>query len=51
MMMQIIKLSTGHTDFRAIIEETKNAELIEEKEKKNLLVTTRMMLLNLTISI
>ena len=33
-MIQIIKLSTGHTDFRAIIEETKNAELIEEKEKK-----------------
>ena len=24
----------GHTDFRAIIEETKTAELIEEKEKK-----------------
>ena len=45
------------------MEETKNAELVEEKEKKlcfknliihgveNLLVTTRMMLLNLTISI
>ena len=33
-MIQIIKLPMGHTDFRAIIEETKTAELIEEKEKK-----------------
>ena len=33
-MIQIIKLPTGHTDFRAIMEETKNAELVEEKEKK-----------------
>ena len=45
------------------MEETKNAELVEEKDKKlrsknliihgveNLLVTTGMMLLNLTISI
>ena len=52
-----------HIDFRAIMEETKNAELVKEKEKKfcsknliimmlnNLLVATRMMLLNLTISI
>ena len=50
-------------DFRAIFEETKNAELVEEKERKlrsknplfmvlkNFLLTTRMMLSNLTISI
>ena len=53
-----------HIDFRAIMEETKNAELVKEKKRrnsvprtslsmvlKNLLVITRMMLLNLTISI
>ena len=53
-----------HIDFRAILEETKTAELVKEKKRrnsvprtslsmvlKNLLVITRMMLLNLTISI
>ena len=52
-----------HIDFRAIMEETKNAELVKEKKRrnsvprtslsmvlKNLLVITRMMQLNLTIS-
>ena len=52
-----------YIDFRAIMEETNNAELAEEKEKKmcsknliihgvkNLLLTTRVTLSNLTISI
>ena len=52
-----------YIDFGAIMEENKNAELAEKKRRnsfprtslymvlKNLLVTTRMMLLNLTISI
>ena len=33
-VIQIVKLPTEHTDFRVIMEETKNAELVEEKKKK-----------------
>ena len=52
-----------YIDFRAIMEGSKNAEIVEEKERysvprtslsmmlKNLLVTTRMILLNLTMPI